>query len=88
MEVELEGGQKEMVHTSINRPEMSTYIDNTNFNTLVDMVRNASGKDGSCFEYIKNIHKKCKELEIKDEYVQKMWEGINYDAPTPKEVLE
>jgi len=88
IEVKLEGGQKEMVLTSINRPEMSTYIDNTNFNTLVDMVLNASGKDGSCFEYIQNIHIKCKELEIKDEYVQKMWEEINYDVPTPKEVLE
>ncbi len=88
IEVELEDGQKEMVLTPINRPEMSTYIDNTNINTLVDMVQNARGKDGSCFEYIQNIHTKCKEFEIKDEYVQKMWEGINYDVSTPKEVLE
>jgi len=80
IEVELKRGQKEMVLTSINRPEMSTYIDVTNFNTLVDMVQNASGKDGSCFEYIKNIHMKCKELNIEDDYVQKMWEGINYDV--------
>jgi len=29
---------------------------------------------------------KCEELGIKDEYVQKMWEVLNYDVPTPEEV--
>ncbi len=82
LEVELENGQKIMALTSINRPEMNTYINNTNFNTLVDMVRNANGMDGICLEYIQNIHIKCKELEIKDEYVQKMWEAINNYVPT------
>ena len=82
IEVELEDGQKEMAFISLNRPEMSTYISNTDFNTLADMVRNASGENGSCFEYIQNIHSRCKELEIKDEYVQKMWEAINNDAQT------
>jgi len=71
-----------MALISINRPEMSTYISNMDFNTLVDMVRNASGVDGSCFEYIQNIHIRCKELEIKDEYVQKMWKAIINEAPT------
>jgi cation transport regulator ChaC len=47
------------------------------------MARNASGEDGNCFEYIQKINIRCKKLEIKDEYVQKMWEAINYDVPTP-----
>ena len=50
------------------------------------MVRKARGRDGSCFEYIQNIYMKCEELGIKDEYVQKMWEVLNYDVPTPEEV--
>ena len=83
IEVELEDGQKKIALTSINRPEMSSYISNTDISTLVDMVRNARGENGSCFEYIQKIHIRCKELEIKDEYVQKMWEAINYDVPTP-----
>ena len=62
---------------------MSTYISNTDISTLVDMARNTRGEDGSYFEYIQNIHIRCKELEIKDEYVQKMWEAINYHVPTP-----
>ena len=82
LEVELEDRQKEMVLISINRPERSTYINNTDFNTLVNMVRNASGIVGSCFEYIQNIHNRCKELEIKDEYVETMWGAINNDILT------
>lgn len=85
VEVELEGGQKVMALTSINRLEMNTYIDNPDFNALVDIVRKTSGKDGSCFEYIRNIHIKCEELGIKDEYVQKMWELINHDVLTTEE---
>ena len=86
IEVELEGGQKVMALTLINRLKMNTYISNTDFNALGHMVRKASGRDGSCFEYIQNIYMKCEELGIKDEYVQKMWEVINYDVLTPEEV--
>lgn len=85
-EVKLENGQKVMALTPINRIEMNTYINNINFNALGDMARKARGRDGSCFEYIQNIHMKCEELGIKDEYIQKMWEVINYDVSTPEEV--
>lgn len=87
-EVKLESGQKITALIPINRKEMNTYINNTNFNALGDMARKARGRDGSCFKYIQNIHMKCEELGIKDEYVQKMWEVINYDVRTPEEVKE
>ncbi len=77
VEIELKDRQKEIALTSINQPGRSTYIGNINFSTLVDMARKARGKNGSCFDYIHNIYLKCKELEINDEYVQKLWEGLN-----------
>jgi len=81
-EVELVSGQKVMALTPINRHNMNTYIRNIDINARVDMARKASGKNGSCIEYIQNIHIRCKELGIQDEYVQKMWDLINYDVPT------
>lgn len=84
-EVELENGQKIMALTPINRHNMNTYIDNTDFNELVNIARKASGKYGSCFEYIQNIHMMCEDLGIKDKYVQKMWNVINYDLTPPEE---
>jgi len=69
----------------MNWHEMNTYIGNKDFNALVDMERMASGKNGSCFDYIQNIYMTYEELGIKDEYIQKMWEVINYDVPPPEE---
>lgn len=77
VEIELEGGQKEMALTSINSSERSTYIGNLCVNKLIEMMQKASGKYGNCIDYIQNLHKKCIELSISDEYVEKVWEGIN-----------
>ena len=84
VEIELEDGQKEIALTSINQPGRSTYIENINFSTLVDMARNAKGENGSCFDYVHKIYLKCKELGINDEYVKKLWEEINQGDPTHK----
>ena len=77
LEVELEGGQLERALTAINDPERFTYIGNVNFNTLVDMARDARGEKGTCIDYIHNIYLKCEELGIEDEYVQNLWEATN-----------
>ena len=77
IEIELESGQKERAITSINDPKRFTFINNLNFNTLVDMVRNAKGVNGGCIDYIRNIYLKCRELGIEDDYIQKLWVAIN-----------
>lgn len=84
IEVFLEEGQKEMALMSINRSGRKSYIGNINFNNLVDLVRKARGENGSCFEYIQSIYLKCKELEIEDKYIQRLWSGINQGITTHK----
>ncbi len=86
VEVELESGQKVMALTSINQSKKASYIKNTELNALIDSAKKTSGKKGNCLDYIQNIHKKCEELEIQDEYVQKMYKLINYDVSNPEEV--
>lgn len=73
VEIELPSGAKVDAFTPINDPRKSTYIKNKDVTEIAEMVRNAEGKDGKCFNYVKNIHAQLEEMSIEDRSVNKLW---------------
>lgn len=62
---------------SINKHKAESYIKDLSLEVRAKMVKVAEGKNGKCWDYIKNLRDHLREIGIEDNHVEEMWETIN-----------
>ena len=75
--IKLEDGRSIQAFTPVNDQSSTTYIENINLETRVEMAKNAIGSNGKCIDYVTNIYNKLNKLGIRDPYVSKFYNAIN-----------
>ncbi len=74
--IELEDGCFIQAFTPVNDLKAATYIGDLSIEKKAQMARVAKGGEGNCLEYVRQIHKKLRSLDITDEHVSQMWNAI------------
>ena len=80
--IEIADGVVQEAFTPINDPKRHTYIGDRSIEERVKMAKLAKGRDGNCFDYVRNIHEKLSSLGIADQSVNEMWEELERLGPS------
>ncbi len=79
--IELSDDETIEAFTPMNDLASATYIGDRSVNERARMVRSAKGKDGKCFDYLRDLHKRLDSLGIADEHVKQMFQSVDSKRP-------
>ena len=69
-------GARVSAFTAINNRCANTYIGNVSVEERAKMVRSAVGGDGTCSDYVKNIHDQLRSLGVQDQAVDQFYQQV------------
>jgi len=76
VEINLPGTKRVRATVAINDPSAASYIGDKTVEQRARMIEESQGKDGTCFDYLKNTRSKLVALSIEDNAVEALWKTV------------